>query len=164
MDRARMTPEQVERDRERVKLWTRKYVAKRRVAGLCPGCGKRKPTNGMKACAQCRKRAMLYQTRSYKKDPSRFRQRTKKWFDGLKNAVFDHYGGRCACCGISERVFLVIDHVNEDGSKHRKKLGRSSMNLYRDIINRGFPDDLQILCHNCNWGKHVNHGICPHQT
>jgi hypothetical protein len=36
--------------------------------------------------------------------------------------------------------------------------------LWIDVKRQGFPKDrFQLLCHNCNMGKHMNGGICPHQ-
>lgn len=75
-----------------------------------------------------------------------------------KEIVYNHYGNMCSCCGETERLFLSIDHINNDGYQNRKK----GINLYIDIIDRGFPNDLQILCMNCNTGKARNNGICPH--
>jgi hypothetical protein len=33
--------------------------------------------------------------------------------------------------------------------------------FYRWLITNNFPDDFQILCHNCNYAK--SHGGCPHK-
>ncbi len=35
--------------------------------------------------------------------------------------------------------------------------------LYRWIIKNNFPEEFQILCFNCNSGRHINGGICPHE-
>lgn len=40
----------------------------------------------------------------------------------IKQKVFDHYGERCACCGETERLFLTLDHVNNDGAEHRRSI------------------------------------------
>jgi hypothetical protein len=96
-------------------------------------------------------------------------QRKKR--DRLKKEIFEHYGGtppKCACCGETIPEFLTIDHVNNDGSNHRREVfGRKtrgdSLKFYMWIVNNNFPDTLQILCMNCNWGKRLN-GICPHKT
>jgi hypothetical protein len=37
------------------------------------------------------------------------------------------------------------------------------MDVLRYIIKNNYPDDFQILCANCNWGKQLNGGVCPHQ-
>lgn len=88
----------------------------------------------------------------------------------LKDQVFSHYGAVCACCGETEKIFLTLDHVNDDGAEHRRKMtgksGRESggtVRVYLDVIRRGFPDDFQILCYNCNCGRFRNGGTCPHK-
>ena len=68
---------------------------------------------------------------------------------------------KCACCGETQREFLTIDHINENGAAHRKEVGKGKT-IYKFIIKNNFPNDLQILCFNCNWGKYVNDGVCPH--
>jgi hypothetical protein len=99
------------------------------------------------------------------------RKRSRDYVRALRLEVLDAYGGRrCSCCGETELSFLSIDHIAEDGAAHRRLLG------YRDrsgsgggtrtlqwIKANGFPPGFQVLCFNCNHGKHVNGGICPHQ-
>ena len=87
----------------------------------------------------------------------------------LKEIVYGHYGWLCNCCGETEPLFLSIDHVNNDGANHRRNMngGKSQTNgadltVYREIIRSDFPDTYQILCFNCNTGKHRNNGVCPH--
>ena len=74
-----------------------------------------------------------------------------------------HYGGeipKCACCGESEIKFLCIDHVNNDGAKHRKEIG--SIGIYGWLKKNNFPNGFQVLCHNCNCAKGF-YGKCPHK-
>lgn len=79
-----------------------------------------------------------------------------------RNAI-DTYGGQCACCGESDIRFLAIDHVNEDGSNHRKEIKASgSTTTYRWLESNNYPAGFQVLCHNCNYAKHV-YGTCPHK-
>lgn len=82
-------------------------------------------------------------------------------YNSLREEIIDKYGGKCTCCGESEEVFLAMDHVNDDGAADRKKNGK---NLYRIIKKLEFPDTYQILCHNCNWAKYKNKGLCPHKV
>ncbi len=77
--------------------------------------------------------------------------------------VLEHYGGRCACCGETEIKFLAIDHIDNNGSKHRRSIGRSGgTSFYHWIIKHNFPEGLQVLCHNCNMTKGF-YGTCPRQ-
>lgn len=74
--------------------------------------------------------------------------------------ILEHYGQKCTCCGIKEKVFLTVDHVEGGGAAHRKHLNRGR--LYAYIVRNKFPKEYQILCWNCNWAKHIE-GICPHR-
>lgn len=90
-------------------------------------------------------------------------ERGKQYRIEHMNTIFDHYGRECVCCGETEPMFLTIDHVNGDGASQRKDLRSGvSTSFYRWIIKKGFPDDLQVLCYNCNCGRARNGGICPH--
>ena len=84
----------------------------------------------------------------------------KTYREKLKNIVLQHYGKFCACCGESNPMFLSIDHINGGGTKHRHNI---KVKTYNWLIENNFPIGFQILCFNCNWGKHLNHGICPHK-
>lgn len=84
----------------------------------------------------------------------------------LRSQVIQAYGGRCACCGENNEIFLAIDHINNDGATERKLLygsqaGSSSTRFYRLLRRRGYPNGYQVLCWNCNWAKH--RGGCPHK-
>lgn len=113
--------------------------------GLCVRCGKNKPEENKKNCIDCL-RVQRGTLMRYKK------------------IVFDHYGFQCQCCGESISKFLTLDHVNNDGAEHRRLLGGSAGGraLYLWIINNKYPDIFQVLCWNCNCGKKMNGGVCPH--
>lgn len=99
-----------------------------------------------------------------------FRQKetdkTKRLYAERKDAVFMAYGGyRCACCGETEKSFLTIDHMNNDGAKMRKEgTHNHTSKLYRWLKDHGYPKGYQVLCMNCQVGKLRNNGICPHQA
>ena len=76
--------------------------------------------------------------------------------------VLETYGKECACCGESTLRFLTVDHVNGDGAAHRA-VHRTGNSFYCWIIRNGFPADFQVLCFNCNIGRAMNGGICPHK-
>ena len=89
---------------------------------------------------------------------------TSKYHQGLnlirvRARVYRQYGGICACCSESRRVFLTIDHVNNDGANERKKHIIGIMLYYRALKE---PSRYQILCRNCNWAKRF--GLCPHKA
>lgn len=71
----------------------------------------------------------------------------------LKLEVVNHYGGKCACCGITRLEFLCFDHINNDGGAHRRVIGRQPM--ARWLKASGFPEGFQVLCWNCNSAKQI---------
>jgi hypothetical protein len=75
----------------------------------------------------------------------------------LRKAVLDLLGGRCVCCGVSDYVFLDIDHVYDDGAEDRRRGKIATWRLA--LID---PTRFQVLCRNCNWAKFQ--GGCPHQA
>lgn len=88
------------------------------------------------------------------------------------NLIYQHYGSVCRCCGVTEKAFLTLDHMNNDGAEQRRALtgknfgSGSNWRFYmvRKAMKTGeWPTDLQILCYNCNSGRARNGGICPHQ-
>jgi hypothetical protein len=106
-------------------------------------------------CKNCR---AIY-LREYRKKPE-VRARRAKQHRALREEAFRGYGGACSCCGENTFEFLALDHVNGGGYKDR--LVRATSQIARDVINRGFPPDFQVLCHNCNLAKGF-FGSCPHQ-
>ena len=81
----------------------------------------------------------------------------------LRSEMHAAYGGACACCGEKEPLFLQLDHVFNDGHIDRKQ-HKTSAKLLAKLKNKGWPKDrYQLLCANCNHGKAMNGGVCPHQ-
>lgn len=100
------------------------------------------------------------QAAQFRKDEATYKTASDRKF---KDVVFQAYGGWvCKCCGETERAFLSIDHVSNDGYKMRAVHGHSST-LYRWLRKNNFPSGFQVLCMNCNFGKRMNNGVCPHQ-
>ncbi|UKV75206.1 hypothetical protein FOC29_28265 [Burkholderia vietnamiensis] len=74
------------------------------------------------------------------------------------------YGGAWNCCGEREPMFLQLDHVENDGHVDRK-IRKTSAKLWATLKKLGWPNDrYQLLCANCNFGKAMNGGVCPHQS
>lgn len=99
----------------------------------------------------------------HKKHQEQFYQRRKKGRRATRFEVLSHYSKgkpKCACCGEEEIVFLAIDHIDGGGRQHLRKLNKHSLSPSWYVKNN-FPKAFQILCHNCNWGKH-RLGKCPH--
>jgi hypothetical protein len=83
----------------------------------------------------------------------------------VKTEVINNYGGSCRCCNINNITLLTIDHINENGANHRRTLKGTGtgIKIYRYLRQNNFPLGYQVLCMSCNWGKHINNGICPHR-
>lgn len=80
-----------------------------------------------------------------------------------KMAAFDAYGGRaCKCCGETILTFLTIDHINGCSPEKREEQGLGS-GLYSWLKKHNYPPGFQVLCFNCNLGRQINGGICPHR-
>lgn len=94
------------------------------------------------------------------------RDKSKRLNDALKSDVFNAYGGwKCACCDETERSFLTMDHMQNNGSKLRREgVHGHSTQFYRWLKKSGYPKEFQVLCMNCQFGKRMNHGVCPHQV
>lgn len=146
--------------REKSKCWRLKNPEKAKLASRRHW--RQKQTN--KQCTQCGKAALADRTYCQlcleKHRSVGLRARRE-----LKMAVFVAYGGPiCVCCGEKNAAFLTLDHVNNDGATHRRLSG-STTTFYQYLKRLNWPKEpsLQVMCANCNWGKRVNNGICPHQ-
>ena len=96
----------------------------------------------------------IYQRAYRKKYRKRLHAQNKKNYEMVRKEVILYYsGGKAACakCSHSDIRVLTIDHIDDDGSQHRKKLGASS--IYAWLKKNNFPSGFQVLCHNCNWLK-----------
>lgn len=115
--------------------------------GLCVRCGEFTPKDDKKNCETCLLAESL---------------RSRK----IKFDVILVYGNKCECCEETILEFLTIDHINNDGASHRIKLfgkNKCGNRFYKWIIKNNFPKGLQVLCFNCNHGKFINGGVCPHK-
>lgn len=163
---------------------SRKTQSKYRSQGLCIFCGKKAPTRNRSYCNDCAERVYKNSLRRRKKAVksgvcsecggvplvtkrhcglcrAKHNLVTRRRSATIRDIVFNAYGGyRCKCCGETERVFLTIDHMNDDGAEHRKQIGSA---LYRWLIKNNFPPNFQVLCINCQVGRKYCHGTCPHQ-
>lgn len=122
------------------------YVKLRRkrlnAEGRCITCGRQKKDDTLE-CAYCKGNA------------------SKKRLE-VKKEVFTRYGGAaCRCCGESNIFFLSMDHVEGNGADHRRT-GRVGNNIYSWLKRNNYPRGFQVLCHNCNHGRYLNGGACPH--
>lgn len=141
--------------------------------GLCTYCGKCPPILNKKRCQKCHNRHITWV--NSKRDHIRayhesYKVRNLELRTQRKKAAMDQYGGKCFCCGETDIRFLTIDHINEDGAEHRRKIAPDfkgtvpgGEHFYRWLAKNDWPFGLQVACYNCNIAKHWNNGICPHQ-
>jgi len=126
--------------------WQRKKVE----AGLCTRCGVNK-TNGGVSCETCNThRKQIAKDRGYD-----LKGRLKK----NRVRAIEFLGGVCECCGENNQKFLTFDHLNNDGRADRSDSAKRKM--LRDILSEA-RTDIRILCFNCNCGRQINGGVCPH--
>ena len=124
-----------------------------------------------------RKRAEYQRNKEqYKKNSSIYRKENKekvnalnaRWrsefWPSLRKELIKEYGGRCACCGETEPLFLDLDHIKNNGAEDRKKRGNNQRLMVFLKRNNWPKEDYQLLCCNCHHGRHRNGGICPHKT
>ena len=149
---------------------------------ICNKCQKDKPETEFykgsgKECKECekeakrkyhaesRKRAIERATQWNKEHPEKHAEHSINYYYRLQDEALRAYGGyKCACCGTTIREFLTIDHIENDGNAHRKAIGFNyGASFYRWLKQNNYPPGFQVLCYNCNYGKHRNHGVCPHQ-
>jgi hypothetical protein len=161
-------------------LYMKEFRAKRRELGLCTNCGSPKDRDGIR-CSKCNKNNTKKISEWKKSHPKRVKEIRKKSY--IKNqakillhahnylrkfwlSVITHYGGnppKCACCGETILKFLTIDHMYKNGRKERKELKRWGLPFYQWLVQNNFPEGYQVLCFNCNCGRAINKGICPHK-
>lgn len=100
--------------------------------------------------------------RYWHSDLERNREKARLEASRKKDAVMEMYGGKCNCCGETIRKFLTLDHVNNDGAEQRKTIKNEK--VYRKLFREKIIDNrYQVLCFNCNSGRHINKGVCPHK-
>lgn len=136
----------------------RKEVWKdREINNKCIYCGKNEPTTNRKGCVEClsKKSKKTCEFSLNNKDKS------KQYRLLVKNIVIEKYGGLCNCCGESQILFLTIDHINNDEHLERGEK-YSTLSFYLKLKREKIRNDIQVLCFNCNLGKSINNGICPH--
>ena len=84
-----------------------------------------------------------------------------------RKIVINYYSNgtnKCDCCSESIYEFLTIDHINNDGAEHRRKIGIIEGSLIEWLYTHKLPDGFKVMCFNCNCGRaHTKDNICPHK-
>lgn len=112
---------------------------------VCRGCGHEKPLVSPGAlCNVCRN----------KKPKNKASTRWSSW--SLRFFCVVNYSPSCSCVWCKDDEFyesLELDHVNNDGSRHKRKIGNDrndNGSLHRWAILNNFPPVLQVLCGTCH--------------
>ena len=95
--------------------------------------------------------------RWYLKNRAMIIDRRREQYRIIRTDVLTHYGdGELVCvqCGFSDIRALSIDHINEGGNQHRKKIGvGTGVWFYTWLKREGYPLGYQTLCMNCQFIK-----------
>jgi hypothetical protein len=99
---------------------------------------------------------------------------SKQWYDENRQHVLDqksayvakvkletltHYGKRrkLQCCGrgcaVIDIEMLTLDHVDDNGAKHRSSGFPTGSRGFVQLKKAGFPEGYQTLCWNHQWKK-----------
>jgi hypothetical protein len=130
-------------------------------------CGACQPP-ATKPCARCGKEfAGSMEQRRYCSPECRdatLDEQRRKARQKVRLEALQAYGGetpQCVCCGEGTLLFLALDHINGGGHAQRKETGGGG--FYTWLRRHNYPAGFQVLCHNCNFGRQINGGTCPHQ-
>ncbi len=121
--------------------------------GLCVADGCQREATHDKMCQEHREDMRLREQRKHKK---------------IRDEAYAQYGGyRCACpgCTCTTPEFMQLDHINNDGGKHRREIGGCQQIGGNRILywlkRHKWPKIVQPMCANCNFAK-GHYGACPH--
>lgn len=107
-------------------------------------------------CKPCRKKeAATY----FRRNRAGKLAKQKTAVQEYKRQCLAEYGSTCRCCGETELSFLSLDHIFDNG-RHEKR----GFAFYLELKRTNYPrkNELQVLCMNCQLGKRINGGFCPH--
>ena len=86
----------------------------------------------------------------YKRNPKKYSFYYHKYYQELKEQVYNKLGRKCVGCGFDDIRALQIDHINGGGNKDRRST--TPINYLLRVI-KDTEQQYQILCANCNWIK-----------
>ena len=91
----------------------------------------------------------------------------KIYIPKLKREVLTHYGNgklQCLCCSENLIELLTIDHIKGRTHEDEKRPELRAWMLLQYLKSNNFPEGYQTLCWNCNSGRQLNNGTCPHKS
>lgn len=139
----------------------------RYIGKPCTKCGNKVRMKTKAACTVClREKAKKwakkvgYRNRPYVKVAKRLgAMALRKKVRGL---LFKRYGEKCERCAESRKPFLTIDHRKGGGTKERRS--QTFIKWANSLLKGPKRRDIRVLCWNCNCGRQMNGGVCPHKT
>ena len=136
---------------------------------ICKKCGElgsMPPSRWMKKNYICKSCNNLYMLDYKKRTPDAYEKdliRNNKFQRNLRRQILEHYSGhvpaQCIKCGENRYQCLELDHINDDGAQHGKRLCKAegyrayrgvNSYIYRDIKKNNYPVGYQTLCANCH--------------
>ena len=154
--------------RPKTRVYTKKEVCKRghlRIpenlypSGMCIECMKERRLD-----PEIKARKQAQHLEYYQKNTEKYLEDAVLRAAALKLEVLTHYGplGILGCCweecNVTDLDMLSLDHINNDGAQHRKKLGpkvTGGEKMYRIVKRNGFPEGFQTLCMNHQLKKKI---------
>jgi hypothetical protein len=125
--------------------------------------------DGMRRCKKCA-RENDKKHRSTEKFRLKHNQYMRQYYPGwvrqLQEDTLTHYGNgimACVCCGEKRFLFLTIDHINGRTKEEMKNYKYRGWQLKSFLRTNNYPKGYQTLCWNCNSGRQLNKGLCPHK-
>ena len=108
-------------------------------------------------CKECHREKMRkWKNKRSKKEKLEYNRKERA---RLKSKVFGHYSKEEIKCqnpncavpgGMRDIRALTIDHLYNNGTQHRKKIGGlTGMRFYYWLKRNNYPEGFQILCMNC---------------
>ena len=102
-------------------------------------------------CMYCRKK----QRKEHNENTPGYQDKQMGVDRNRKKLVIMAYGNKCAICNEDEYEKLTIDHIQNNGNIHRKRMKSTIYNLlYKEPLQK---DKYQILCYNCNCSKNIEY-------
>lgn len=87
------------------------------------------------------------------------RDKERVWRQKIKIEVLGFYSDgipECNSCGITDLRVLSIDHLENNGGKHRKEVmsaNKGGSRFYAWLKKNNYPKSYQVLCMNCQFIK-----------
>lgn len=86
------------------------------------------------------------------KNHSILKDKAKSYRSSISEAVLLLLGPTCKFCGETEKEFLTVDHIDDDGNSERQY---GSIGWKRRILDGVFDSSkYRVLCQNCNLGRY----------